>query len=453
MPPDEFMFKRILIANRGEIALRVIRACRELGVETVAIFSEADRNAPYLELADEAICVGPARAADSYLRIDRVISAAEIGNVQAIHPGYGFLSENSHFAEVCRSCDIGFIGPAPEAMQRVGDKNSARALAREAGVPTVPGSDGLVASEQDALRIAREIGFPVLLKATAGGGGKGMRVAANDLALASAWQQASAEAQAAFGNPGIYIERYVERPRHVEIQILGDQHGNVFHLWERDCSTQRRHQKLIEESPSPRLPAETRHKMCEAAVRLAKTAGYYSAGTVEFIVDQQDNFYFIEVNARIQVEHPVSELVTGIDLVKAQIRVAAGEKLDLRQDDIRPRGHAIECRINAEDPATNFRPCPGRIDRIIAPGGFGVRWDSHATTGYVVPPHYDSLVGKLLVHQPTRREAIDTMIRALKELRVEGIKTTVPLHLEVLANTAFHEAQVDTTFVERMLAG
>ncbi len=447
------MFKRILIANRGEIALRVIRACRELGVETVAIFSEADRGAPYLELADEAFCVGPARAADSYLRIDRVISAAEIGNVQAIHPGYGFLSENSHFAEVCRSCDIEFIGPTPEAMERVGDKNSARALAREAGVPTVPGSDGLLSNEREALDIARTIGFPVLLKATAGGGGKGMRVAANDLALASAWQQASAEAQAAFGNPGIYIEKYIERPRHVEIQILGDRHGNIFHLWERDCSTQRRHQKLIEESPSPRLPQATRQKMAEAAVRLAKTAGYYSAGTVEFIVDQQDNFYFIEVNARIQVEHPVSEMVTGIDLLKAQIRVAAGEKLDLRQEDIVPRGHAIECRINAEDPAHNFRPNPGRIERIFAPGGFGVRWDSHATTGYVVPPHYDSLVGKLIVHQPTRKEAIATMIRALKELRVEGIKTTVPLHLEVLANTAFHEAQVDTTFVERMLAG
>jgi len=447
------MFKRILIANRGEIALRVIRACRELGVETVAIFSEADRAAPYLELADEAICVGPAKAADSYLRIDRVISAAEIGNVQAIHPGYGFLSENSHFAEVCRSCDIGFIGPTPEAMERVGDKNSARALAREAGVPTVPGSQGIIGSEQEAVKVAREIGFPVLLKATAGGGGKGMRVAANDLALASAWQQASAEAQAAFGNPGIYIEKYIERPRHVEIQILGDQHGNVFHLWERDCSTQRRHQKLIEESPSPRLPQAIRQTMADAAVRLAKTANYFSAGTVEFIVDQQDNFYFIEVNARIQVEHPVSEMVTGIDLLKAQIRVAAGEKLDLEEEDITPRGHAIECRINAEDPAHNFRPNPGRIDRIIAPGGFGVRWDSHATTGYVVPPHYDSLVGKLIVHQPTRKEAIATMIRALKELRIEGIKTTVPLHLEVLANTAFHEAQVDTTFVERMLAG
>ena len=447
------MFKRILIANRGEIALRVIRACRELGVETVAIFSEADRGAPYLELADQAVCVGPARAADSYLKIDRVISAAEIGNVQAIHPGYGFLSENSKFAEVCRSCDIGFIGPTPEAMQRVGDKNSARALAREAGVPTVPGSEGIIASEQEAVRVAKEIGFPVLLKATAGGGGKGMRVAANDLALASAWQQASAEAQAAFGNPGIYIERYIERPRHVEIQILGDQHGNVFHLWERDCSTQRRHQKLIEESPSPRLPQATREKMAAAAVRLAKAANYYSAGTVEFIVDQQDNFYFIEVNARIQVEHPVSEMVTGIDLVKAQIRVAAGEKLELRQEDIKPRGHAIECRINAEDPAFNFRPNPGRIDRIIAPGGFGVRWDSHATTGYVVPPTYDSLVGKLIVHQPTRKEAIETMVRALQELRVEGIKTTVPIHLEILRNSAFHDAQIDTTFVERMLAG
>lgn len=447
------MFKRILIANRGEIALRVVRACRELGIETVAVFSEGDRGAPYLELADEAICIGPAKASESYLRIDRVISAAEIGNVQAIHPGYGFLSENSHFAEVCRSCDIGFIGPTPETMERVGDKNSARALAREAGVPTVPGSEGLIANEQEAVRIAKEIGFPVLLKATAGGGGKGMRVAANDLSLASAWQQASAEAQAAFGNAGIYIEKYIERPRHVEIQILGDQHGNVLHLWERDCSTQRRHQKLIEESPSPRLPQAIRQKMADAAVRLAKTAGYYSAGTVEFIVDQQDNFYFIEVNARIQVEHPVSEMVTGIDLLKAQIRVAAGEKLELTQADIKPRGHAIECRINAEDPDANFRPCPGRIDRIIAPGGFGVRWDSHATTGYVVPPYYDSLVGKLIVHQPTRKDAIDTMIRALKELRIEGIKTTVPLHLKVLSNTAFHEAGIDTTFVERMLAG
>ena len=406
-----------------------------------------------MELADEAICVGSARAADSYLRIDQVISAAEIGNVQAIHPGYGFLSENAHFAEVCRSCNITFIGPTPEAMALVGDKNSARALAREAGVPCVPGSDGIVANEQEAVTIARSIGFPVLLKATAGGGGKGMRVASNEQGLSSAWQQASAEALAAFGNPGIYIERYVERPRHVEVQILGDTHGTLLHLWERDCSTQRRHQKLIEESPSPRLAEKTRRSMCEAAVRLAKKAGYHSAGTVEFIVDQEGNFYFIEINARIQVEHPVSEMVTGIDLVKAQIRVAAGEKLGLKQDDIVVRGVAIECRINAEDPANGFRPCPGRIDRIIAPGGFGVRFDSHAAAGYVVPPYYDSLIGKLIVHQPTRHEAIGTMIRALRELRIEGIKTTVPLHLEVLANSAFHSADVDTTFVERMLAG
>ena len=447
------MFKRVLIANRGEIALRVIRACREMGIETVAIYSEADRDATYLQLADEAICVGPAKASESYLRIDRVISAAEIGNCQAIHPGYGFLSENSHFAEVCRSCDIGFIGPTPEAMARLGDKNSARALAREAGVPCVPGSDGIIASEDDAVRIARQIGFPVLLKATAGGGGKGMRVAADDQALSPAWQQASAEALAAFGNAGIYMERYIDRPRHVEVQVLGDTHGTMLHLWERDCSTQRRHQKLIEESPSPRLAPETRKAMCEAAVRLCKTAGYHSAGTVEFIVDQEGNFYFIEVNARIQVEHPVSEMVTGIDLVKAQIRVAAGEKLWIEQKEIVPRGHALECRINAEDPTANFRPCPGRIEQIHAPGGFGVRWDSHAAAGYVVPPHYDSLVGKLIVHQPTRKEAIETMVRALQELRVAGIKTTVPLHLDILALPEFHRAEIDTKFVERWLAG
>ena len=447
------MFKRILVANLGEIALRVIRACRELGVETVAICSEADRDASYLELADEAICVGPARASESYLRIDRVISAAEIGNVQAIHPGYGFLSENAHFAEVCRSCDIGFIGPTPEAMAQLGDKNSARAIAMQADVPCVPGSDGLVASEQEALETARRIGYPVLLKATAGGGGRGMRVASNDLTLQSAFQQAATEALAAFGNPGIYLERYVERPRHVEVQIIGDMHGNVVHLWERDCSTQRRHQKLIEESPSPRLSPETRKAMCEAAVRLAKSAGYYSTGTVEFIVDQAGNFYFIELNSRIQVEHPVTEMVTGIDLIKAQIRVAAGEPLSFTQDDVVQRGHAIECRINAEDPAHNFRPCPGRIERMIVPGGFGVRFDSHASAGYVVPPHYDSLIGKLIVHQPTRREAIETMQRALRELRVEGVETTIPIHLKILSHSAFHDSQIDTTFVERTLLG
>ena len=372
--------------------------------------------------------------------------------MQAIHPGYGFLSENAHFAEVCRSCDIEFIGPTPEAMERLGDKNSARTLAREADVPTVPGSPGLLSGEQEAIKVAKEIGFPVLLKATAGGGGKGMRVAANDLALSTAWQQASAEAEAAFGNAGIYIEKYVEKPRHVEIQVLGDQHGTMLHLWERDCSTQRRHQKLIEESPSPRLPEETRAAMTAAAVRLAKASGYYSAGTVEFIVDQENNFYFIEVNARIQVEHPVSEMVTGIDLLKQQIRVAAGEKLTLKQEDIVPRGHAIECRINAEDPAANFRPCPGKIEQIIVPGGFGVRFDSHVAAGYVVPPYYDSLIGKLIVHQPTREAAIETMTRALRELQIKGIATTVPLHLDLLSHSAFHEATIDTKFVERLLA-
>ena len=443
------MFKRILVANRGEIALRVIRACRELGIETVAIFSEADRGAAYLELATEAYCVGPAKGADSYRKIDRVISAAEIGNVQAIHPGYGFLSENAHFNEVCRSCNIDFIGPTPDAMALLGDKNSAHKLAREAHVPVVPGSQGLIKDEKEAIRVAHEIGFPVLIKASAGGGGRGMRVALNELVLKMALQQARAEAEAAFGDGSIYLEKYIEHPRHVEVQVLADQHGNVVHLWERDCSMQRRHQKLIEESPSPNLTEATRKAICEAAVRLIKMAGYTNAGTVEFIVDKQGNFYFIEVNARIQVEHPVSEMVTGIDLIKAQIRVAAGEPLWFKQEDIKCRGAAIECRINAEDPAKNFQPSPGKIERLIAPGGFGVRFDSHAHQGYTVSPHYDSMIGKLLVHQPTRAEAIESMQRALAELRIEGIKTTVPLHRAILSHSAFAEGRIDTTFVER----
>ncbi|MGD9128504.1 MAG: biotin carboxylase N-terminal domain-containing protein, partial [Planctomycetia bacterium] len=359
------MFKRILVANRGEIALRVIRACREMGIETVAVFSEADRGSAYLDLADEAYCIGTPKAADSYLRIDRVISVAEIGNVQAIHPGYGLLSENPHFADVCRSCEIEFIGPSHEAMRMLGDKNAARVLAKKAEIPTVPGSDGLVESETQAVEIAHEIGFPVLIKASAGGGGRGMRVALNDLALKSAVQQAKAEAEAAFGNADIYIEKYVEKPRHVEVQVIADTHGNVVHLWERDCSMQRRHQKLVEESPSPNLSDETRKKMCEAACRLVKAADYTNAGTVEFIVDKDENFYFIELNARIQVEHPVSEMVTGIDLIKAQIMVAAGEPLPFTQEDIVARGSAIECRINAEDPDNNFRPNPGKIERLI----------------------------------------------------------------------------------------
>ncbi|MDP6466242.1 MAG: acetyl-CoA carboxylase biotin carboxylase subunit [Pirellulaceae bacterium] len=444
------MFNRILIANRGEIALRIIRACREMGIETVAVFSDADRGSAYLDMADEAICVGPAKSARSYLKIDQIISAAEVGNVEAIHPGYGFLAENSHFNEVCRSCKIDFIGPTPEAMDLLGDKNRARDIARKADVPVVPGSGGLLSDEAEALKVAHEIGFPVLIKATAGGGGKGMRVAANDLVLKTAIQQAQSEAQAAFGNDGVYLERYVERPRHVEVQVLADLHGNVVHLWERECSTQRRHQKLIEESPAPNLPQETREAMCQAAVRLIKSVNYTNAGTVEFIVDQENNYYFIEVNARIQVEHPVSEMVTGIDLIRSQISIAAGEPLPLTQSVIVQRGAAIECRINAEDPDRNFQPCPGLIKKMFTPGGMGVRFESHVHEGYVVPPHYDSMIGKLIVHQPTRSEAIACMLRALDELRIEGIQTTVPFHKKVLQHSEFVEGWVDTNFVERV---
>jgi acetyl-CoA carboxylase biotin carboxylase subunit len=443
------MFKRILVANRGEIALRIIRACRELGIETVAIFSEADRGAHYLSLADEAYCVGPAKASDSYLKIDRVISAAEIGNVQAIHPGYGFLSENAHFAEICRSCNIEFIGPSHEAMQRLGDKEQARQLAREHKVPIVPGSDGLLGNEAEAVEVAHRIGFPVLIKATAGGGGRGMRVASNDLALKSALQQAQAEAEAAFGNPGVYLEKYIENPRHIEVQVLGDQQGNVVHLWERDCTTQRRHQKLIEESPAPFLKDKTREAICEAAVRLVKAANYHSAGTVEFIADREGNFYFIEVNARIQVEHPVTELVTGVDLIKSQIMIAAGEPLPFKQRDIVHQGVAIECRINAEDPARNFQPGPGKIEQLIPPGGLGVRFDSHAYSGYTVSPYYDSMIGKVIVHRRTRAEAIACMRRCLAELKVKGIPTTAGMLDEILGHADFAQGHVDTTWVER----
>jgi acetyl-CoA carboxylase biotin carboxylase subunit len=443
------MYKRILVANRGEIALRIIRACRDLGIQTVAIYSEADRGAKYLELADEAYCVGPAKGLDSYLKIDRVISAAEIGNVQAIHPGYGFLSENAHFNEVCRSCNIDFIGPSHEAMRRLGDKNEARKLARAANVPTVPGSEGLLTDERQAIEVAHRIGFPVLIKASAGGGGRGMRVALNDLALKSAMQQAQTEAAAAFGDPSIYLEKYIEHPRHVEVQVLADLHGHAVHLWERDCTMQRRHQKVIEESPAAHVEPSVRAAICAAAVRLIESAGYTNAGTVEFIVDRQGGFYFIEVNARIQVEHPVTEMVTGIDLIKSQLRVAAGEPLPFTQEQIVTRGAAIECRINAEDPARNFQPSPGRIEQLIVPGGFGVRWDSHVHGGYVVSPYYDSMIGKLIVHQPTRSEAIRTMQRALSELRVEGIKTTVPRLLDILNHSSFVDGNVDTTFIER----
>ncbi len=443
------MYQRILIANRGEIALRIIRACREMGIETVAVFSEADRGAYYLELADEKYCIGPPRPGDSYLKQSHVIAAAEVGNVQAVHPGYGFLAENADFADMCRDCKIDFIGPPPEAMAMLGDKNSARKLAREAGVPVVPGSDGLIDNDKDAQRVANEIGYPVLIKASAGGGGRGMRVALNDLKLKTELQAAQAEAQSAFGNPAVYLERYVENPRHVEVQILADKHGNVVHLYERDCTAQRRHQKLIEESPAPDLSVKTREALCEAAVRLAKAANYTNAGTVEFIVDREENFYFIEVNTRIQVEHPVTETVTGIDLIKAQIRVSAGEPLGFTQDDIKLNGCAIECRINAEDPNDNFRPSPGKIELLIPPGGPGVRFDSHAHSGYVVSPYYDSMIGKIIVHKPTRAEAIACMLRALDEMRVVGLKTTQPILKSILSHSAFAAARIDTTWVER----
>jgi acetyl-CoA carboxylase biotin carboxylase subunit len=447
------MYNRILIANRGEIAVRVIRACRELGIGTVAVYSEADRESAHVRLADQAICIGPARSADSYLRIDQVISAAEVGNVEAIHPGYGFLSENAHFNEICRSCNIDFIGPTPEAMEKLGDKNSARALAQAAGVPTVPGSPGLLEDEAEAARVAREIGYPVLITATAGGGGRGMRVAANELALKAALAQARQEAEAAFGNAGVYLEKFIELPRHIEVQVIADHHGTTAHLFERDCSVQRRHQKLIEESPSSSLPSLSRKAICEAAVRMIRAANYTNAGTVEFIVDRQNHFYFIEVNARIQVEHPVTELVTGIDLIKEQIRVATGQPLSFRQEDIQPKGAAIECRINAENPERNFQPSAGKIERLFVPGGPGVRWDSHVYGGYTVPPYYDSMIGKLLVHRENRELAIAVMDRALAELQTEGIHTTAAFLRQVLRHPDFVDGRCDTKWVERELLG
>lgn len=442
-------FRRVLIANRGEIALRVLRACKEMGIETVAVYSEEDRGALYLRYADETVCIGPAASADSYLDIPRLISAAEIADVEAIHPGYGFLSENAHFAEVCDSCNIKFIGPSAETIALVGDKAQAIALARKAGVATVPGSEGLIGSEEEALEIAKKIGYPVMIKATAGGGGRGMRIASNDLTLVNGFHAARREAEAAFKNGGVYLEKFIENPRHIEIQLIGDTHGNVVHLGERDCSLQRRHQKTIEESPSVSIDDKTRRKMGDAAVKLARAANYHSAGTVEFLVDKDQNFYFIEINARIQVEHPVSEETSGVDLIKAMLRVADGETLGFSQRDIRPRGHAMEFRINAEDPDDNFRPSPGTLGLFVPPGGPGVRWDSHVYSGYRIPTHYDSLIGKLIVVRPTREDALATARRALDEFIVEGIKTTIPLYKRILEHVDFIRGNVDTGFIEK----
>jgi len=444
------VFRRVLIANRGEIALRVLRACRALGCEVVVVYSEADRDARYIALADEAVCIGPPAAAKSYLDINRVIAAAEITDADAIHPGYGFLSENAKFVEVVQACELTFIGPPPSAIRSVGDKNSARVLATAAGVPIVPGSDGLVPDVAAASEVAERIGYPVLIKATAGGGGRGMRIVRQPADLPDAFNAARTEAGAAFGNPDVYMERFVDGPRHVEIQVIADAFGNVVHLGERECSVQRRHQKLLEESPSPALSPELREEMGRAAIALCRHAGYVNAGTVEFLVDRQRRFYFMELNARVQVEHPVTEMVTGIDIVQTQIRVAAGQPLPFGQDDVRPRGHAIECRINAEDPQHSFRPCAGKITHLEVPGGTGVRFDTHVYSGYTISPYYDSMIGKLIVHAPTREEAIRDMRQALEECTVRGVATTAAFHKEILADPRFLSGDYDTSFIETM---
>jgi acetyl-CoA carboxylase, biotin carboxylase subunit len=446
------MIQKVLIANRGEIALRVIRACRELGIKTLAVYSEADVQSLHVQLADEAICIGGPRSTDSYLRADRIISAAEIADVDAIHPGYGFLSENAKFAEQCESCNIKFIGPKSKSIRIMGDKAVAKDTVRKAGVPTVPGSDGPVDTEAEAVKTARKIGYPVIIKAVAGGGGRGMRIAHNDVSFAKEYHVARGEAEKAFGNGAVYIEKYIQSPRHIEFQILADSHGKVLHLGERDCSVQRRHQKLIEEAPSPFLTSDLRKKMGKAAVRAAESAEYQNAGTIEFLVDPKGNFYFIEMNTRIQVEHPVTEEVTGIDLIKQQIRVANGEKLDFDQGDVTWTKHAIECRINAEDPSRNFAPSPGTISLYYAPGGLGVRVDSHVYSGYTIPPYYDSMIGKLICFGPTRKVALQRSYRALSEYLVRGIKTTIPLHKAIMSDPTFIEGKATTAYMEDFMA-
>jgi acetyl-CoA carboxylase biotin carboxylase subunit len=442
------MFSKILIANRGEIALRVIRACKELGIKTVAVYSEADADSLHAKLADEAICIGKSMASNSYLYIPSIISAAEITDVEAIHPGYGFLAEDAHFAEICESCQINFIGPTPENMRLMGDKMAAKDTMKKVGVPVVPGSDSVIKDKHDALKAAKKIGYPVIIKASAGGGGKGMRVCHNDVRLISAFLTAQSEAEAAFGNPDVYIEKYIEEPRHVEFQILADTKGNIVHLGERDCTIQRRHQKLIEESPSPSLSEKMRAKMGEAAVKGAKAVDYRGAGTIEFLVDG-NNFYFMEMNTRIQVEHPVTEMVTGVDLVKEQIKVAAGETLPFKQEDIKVKGCAIECRINAEDAENDFRPSPGKITELYIPGGLGVRVDTHVYAGYEISPFYDSMIAKLITHARTRDEAISTMQRALSEFLVEPIKTTADFYKKIMMDSDFRKGNVSTHFVDK----
>ncbi len=444
------MFSKILIANRGEIALRIIRACKELGVKTVAVYSTQDETASHTIFADESVCIGPPESTKSYLNKAQIIAAAEITGADAIHPGYGFLAENAEFAEMCASCGIVFIGPPAEVIEKMGDKSEAKRSMIAAGVPVVPGSDGMVKTEEEALKTAREIGFPVILKAVSGGGGKGMRIVENEQSLSSSFMMASAEAEAAFGNPDLYMERYIESPRHIEIQLLADNFGNIIHLGERECSIQRRHQKLIEEAPSPVVDAKMRKQMGEAAVAGARQVEYKSAGTIEFLLDTDGSFYFMEMNTRIQVEHPVTEMVHNVDLIKEQIRIAAGEKLRIKQEEVFPRGHAIECRINAEDPMNNFMPSPGLITNLHFPGGPGVRVDTHIYNSYQVPPFYDSLIAKLIVVARNRREAIRRLNRALDEFVVEGIKTTISFHKFVINTPEFIEGNFDTHFLEKI---
>ncbi len=443
------MFTKILIANRGEIAVRIIRACKELGIRTVAVYSEADKESLHVRMADEAVCIGGAQSNLSYLNIPNIISAAEIADVEAIHPGYGFLAEDDHFAEICESCQIRFIGPSSETIKLMGDKMVAKETAKRAGLPVIPGSAGLVKDKEEALRIAKKMSYPVIIKAAAGGGGKGMRICHNDVRLISAFFTAQREAEAAFGNSAVYIEKDIEKPRHVEIQILGDDFGHIVHLGERDCTIQRRHQKLIEESPSPAIDSKIRKKMGEMAVKAAKAVNYVNAGTVEFLVDEDGNFYFMEMNTRVQVEHPVTEMVTGIDIIKMQIKIASGERIPFKQEEIEFKGSAIECRINAEDPDKDFMPSPGRIEILIQPGGPGVRLDTHAYQNYNIPVCYDSMIGKLITYGKTRTEAIKTMQRALDEFVIEPIKTTIPFHRSVLSDPSFLRGKFSTDFVEK----
>ena len=445
------MFRKVLIANRGEIALRVIRACRELNLQTVAVFSEADRDSLHVRLADESVCVGPPQPAQSYNHIARLISAAEVTGADAIHPGYGFLSENAHFAEVCASCGFIFIGPTPEMIRKMGDKSVAKKTMKDAGLPLVPGSEGELASADEAISLAGSIGYPVIIKASAGGGGRGMRVAYDEKQLRAGFGIAQAEAGAAFNNDAVYLEKYIQRPRHIEFQLFGDRHGTLIHLGERECSVQRNHQKLIEEAPSPFLSAEQRKTVGAIAAKGAASIGYVNAGTMEFLFDQDGSFYFMEMNTRIQVEHPVTEEVTGLDLVKEQIRVAAGEKLSVKQDEVEWTGHAIECRINAEDPEHGFRPSPGKVGYWYKPGGPGIRVDSHVYGGYSVPPYYDSMIGKLIAYGKDRPEALRRMQIALEEMIVEGVKTTIPFHLRALKSARFQAGDLDTRFVENLL--